>query len=332
MKKKQILVTGGTGFLGASLVHRLVQLDYSVRVLDNGFRSSASRLMEVADQIDLIQGDIRNAGVVSEAIRGMDIVIHLAAVNGTEFFYSKPALVLDVGVRGILNVIEGCQKQNVGELIVASSSEVYQTPKTIPTDETEPLTVPDVLNPRYSYGGSKIITELLVLNQCRSDFKRAILFRPHNVYGPAMGWEHVIPQFITRTIHANLEHPTGPLPFKIQGDGRQTRAFIHIDDMIEGILLLLQKGKHLNIYHIGNLEEVTVADLAKKIVRSFGRECQLIQGPLQQGSTERRCPNIDKIKALGFSPQISLDQGLPSVIQWHIENHSKQTQPVGLHS
>lgn len=320
MKKDRILVTGGAGFLGAALVRRLIQLGFFVRILDNGFRSTMTRLTDVLEQVEMIQGDVRDPSIVSGVIEGMDTVIHLAAINGTEFFYTKPALVLDVGVRGILNIIEGCKKNGVGDLIVASSSEVYQTPKNIPTDETESLIVPDVLNPRYSYGGSKIITELLVLHQCRSDFRRAVLFRPHNVYGPAMGWEHVIPQFITRVIDALEENPEGPVPFKIQGDGLQTRAFIHIDDMIDGIVLLLKKAEHLNIYHVGNPEEITIADLARKIVHFFRRECQFIQGVLQQGSTERRCPNIDKIKRLGFQPKIMLDQGLPSVIEWHVTN------------
>ncbi|MBU6384117.1 MAG: NAD-dependent epimerase/dehydratase family protein [Verrucomicrobia bacterium] len=332
MKKTKILVTGGTGFLGAALVRKLVQLTLPVRILDNGFRSSATRLADVFDRIELIQGDIRDPSIVSEAIRGMDAVIHLAAVNGTEFFYSKPDLVLDVGVRGILNVIEGCKKHGVGELIVASSSEVYQTPKTIPSDETESLIVPDVLNPRYSYGGSKIITELLLIHQCRADFKRALLFRPHNVYGPAMGWEHVIPQLIVRAIDQNRAHPKGPLPFPIQGDGRQTRAFIHIDDMIDGIVLLLEKGEHLNIYHIGNPEETTVADLARQIVQYFGRECQLIHGALQKGSTERRCPNINKMKLLGFHPKIPLRLGLPPVIEWHITNRIQHNHLAGVSS
>ncbi len=314
---KRILVTGGTGFLGAALVRRLVSLNYFVRVFDNGSRSSGMPIADLSDSIELICGDIRDSQAVLDAVRGMDAVIHLAAVNGTEFFYSKPALVLDVGVRGILNVIEACQKTGVVDLIAASSSEVYQTPAIIPTDESAALIIPDPLNPRYSYGGSKIITELLVLNYGKTHFKRAVLFRPHNVYGPAMGREHVLPQFILRAVEKISQSPTGPVPFPIQGDGKQTRALIHIDDMIDGLMLLLERGEHLNIYHIGNPEEVTMADLAKKVVGYFGREIELQPTSLQWGSTERRCPHIGKMKGLGFKPKISLDAGLPSVIEWY---------------
>ncbi len=128
----------------------------------------------------------------------MDEVHHLAFVNGTEFFYSAPELVLDVGVKGMINVIDACRAEGVGKLILASSSEVYQTPPHVPTDETAPLVVPDPTNPRYSYGGGKIISELMAINYGRKFFERVLIFRPHNVYGPDMGWEHVVPQFAMR--------------------------------------------------------------------------------------------------------------------------------------
>lgn len=317
----KILVTGGTGFIGAACARRLLANGYTVRILDNGFRSDIDTLKDL--NVEMIAGDIRDSQVVFKAIEGMDAVIHLAAINATEFFYTKPALVLDVGVKGILNVIDGCIKHNVKNLLVASSSEVYQTPAKFPADETEFLKVPDILNPRYSYGGSKIITELLTLNHGREHFEKAIVFRPHNVYGLAMGWEHVIPQFILRAANGIKNHPSGPVPFPVQGTGMQTRAFIHIDDMIDGIMLLLDRGEHLNVYHIGNPEEITIGELAQKVVSHFGREMELKPDALPQGCPERRCPNIDKMKRLGFFPRISLDQGLPEVIDWYVKAERK---------
>ena len=155
----------------------------------------------------------------------------------------------------MINVIDGCIKNNVKELILASSSEVYQTASKIPTDETASLIVPDPLNPRYSYGGGKIISELLTINYGRKYFDRAIVFRPHNVYGPDMGWEHVIPQFVLRM--KELSKGKGKnIKFPIQGTGKQTRAFCFIDDFIGGLMLVLEKGKHLGIYNIGTMEEM----------------------------------------------------------------------------
>src|SRR5687767_9276682 len=113
MDSKIYLVTGGAGFLGAPLVRALLQRGYSVRVLDNLSRGSLSRLQDVRNEIELIDGDIRNWEVVSAACRGVDTVCHLAFVNGTQFFYEKPAYVLDVGVKGITNVLDACLKQDV---------------------------------------------------------------------------------------------------------------------------------------------------------------------------------------------------------------------------
>jgi len=320
MMARKYLVTGGAGFLGAALVRRLVSLGHAVRVLDDGSRGTPRRLADIADRLDYIQGDIRDAETVAAATRGMDSVLHLAAVNGTEFFYSKPELVLSVGVRGMLNVIEACRRNDVGDLVVASSSEVYQTPPTVPTDESAPLVVPDPLNPRYSYGGSKIISELLAINAGRTGFDRVAIFRPHNVYGPDMAWEHVVPQFCLRAVDLVERHPDDPLPFPIQGNGTQTRAFTHIDDMIDGLMLVVERGAHLNIYHVGNPEELSIADVARQVVACFGREARLITSELPQGSTNRRCPDIGKLKALGFEPKIPFAQGVKPVVDWYREH------------
>ena len=159
-----ILVTGGSGFIGAGLVKALVKAGHAVRVLDDNSRGAMRRLQEVAGGIEFIPGDIRDSAAVTRAVHGMDEVHHLAFVNGTQFFYSKPQLVLDVGIRGMLNVLDACLEHNVPELFLASSSEVYQTPPRIPTDENVPLSIPDPMNPRYSYAGGKIISEMLAIN------------------------------------------------------------------------------------------------------------------------------------------------------------------------
>ena len=136
----------------------------------------------------------------------------------------------------MLAVIDACRANDVGDLVYASSSEVYQTPPRVPTDEDVPLSIPDVRNPRYSYGGGKIASELIAMNHGRTGFDRVTIFRPHNVYGPDMGWEHVLPQFVLRAKELIAQHPDGVVPFPIQGDGSQTRAFIHIDDFTDGLI------------------------------------------------------------------------------------------------
>jgi len=322
---KSYLVTGGTGFIGSVLVRRLVQYGHRVRVLDNNSRGDVERLQDVTGDFELIEADIRDADAVYRACQGIDRVCHMAYINGTEFFYTKPELVLDVAVSGMMNVLNGCRKAGVPELVLASSSEVYQTPSKIPTDETVPLSVPDPLNPRYSYGGGKIISELLAINYGRAYFDRVSIFRPHNVYGPDMGWEHVIPQFALRMKELCRE-PGSTVRFPIQGTGKETRSFVFIDDFIDGLMLVLERGNHLGIYNIGTTEEVAIDQVARWIGEYFGRQVEIVPGKIAWGGTSRRCPDIAKLVALGYAPQYSLRDGLPITVKWYDQNVRKKLQ------
>jgi len=326
MEKKRYLITGGTGFIGSSLVKRLINEGHSVRILDNNFRGSLRRLSNVINKVELVQGDIRNETIVRKACENIESVIHLAFINGTKFFYTMPEVVLDVGVRGMLNVIDACIKNNVKELILASSSEVYQTPPRIPADENVPLCIPDPLNPRYSYAGSKIISELIAINYGRKYFDRVVIFRPHNVYGPDMGQDHVIPQFIIRMKEICHQTHEKKIFFPIQGSGKETRAFVFIDDFIDGLLLLLEKGKHLSIYNIGSMEEVSIKQVAQEIAKYFGREVTIIPGKLLPGSTIRRCPDITKLMSFGYKPKIKFKEGIKITAKWYDENGSEITE------
>jgi len=320
MSVRHVLVTGGSGFIGSALVKALVEAGNRVRVFDNNSRGRPRRLTAVENDIEFIAGDIRDVAAVDKATQGMDEVHHLAFVNGTEFFYSAPDLVLDVGVRGMINVIDACRAHNIGTLILASSSEVYQTPPKVPTDESAPLTVPDPLNPRYSYGGGKLISELMAINFGRKYFERVLIFRPHNVYGPDMGWEHVIPQFALRLKRLAEVQPAGSLRFEIQGTGEETRSFCFIDDLVAGVMVMRERGEHLGIYHVGTMEEVAIADLARRVAAAAGREVELVPRMLAPGGTSRRCPNISKLAGLGYKPCVPLDAGLQPTLDWYWRN------------
>jgi nucleoside-diphosphate-sugar epimerase len=317
---RKVLETGGSGFIGSALVRALVASGASVRVLDDNSRGAPRRLAGVERDIEFIAGDVRDAAAVDSAMRGMEEVHHLAFVNGTEFFYKAPELVLDVGIKGMVNVIDAARRQGTGTLILASSSEVYQTPARVPTDESVPLVVPDPLNPRFSYGAGKLISEVMAINYGRKYFERVLIFRPHNVYGPDMGFEHVIPQFSRRLKRAVDTQPRGTIPFPIQGTGEETRSFCHVDDLVQGVMVMRERGEHLGIYHVGTLDEITIADLARRIAASVGREISVVPSTVLPGSTPRRCPSIAKLAALGYRPRIPLDQGLPPAVRWYFEN------------
>ena len=311
MKKKKFLVTGGTGFIGSAITKYLIKNNYKVSVLDNNSRGKLRRLNDVKGKFSFIKGDVRNMDKVLSACRNKDAVIHLAYINGTETFYKKPVEVLDIAIKGIINVIESCIKNKIKKLYIASSSEVYQTPLKIPTKENEMLKIPDIYNPRYSYGGGKIISELLGIHYGKKYFKKLVIFRPHNVYGPDMGNEHVIPQFINRMkkIKKNKKN------FNILGSGKEIRSFIHIDDFTKAFSLILRKAKHLEIYNIGTEEKIKIDKLALLISKLMEKKILIKRKKIAEGSTKIRCPDISKIKNMGFIKKIPLKTGLINIIK-----------------
>lgn len=308
-----VLVTGGAGFLGSSLVRRLCEQGRPVRVLDDASRGKPRRLEGLP--CEFVAGDVRDAGAVARACAGAATVVHYAFVNGTRFFYEKPELVLEVGVRGMVNVLDGCRAAGVKELLLASSSEVYQEAPRWPADESVPMTVPDPLNPRYSYGAGKLISEMLALHGW-GGLTRALIVRPHNVYGPDMGGEHVIPELSLRAARLAAAAP-GPVRLPIQGDGSQKRAFCHVSDFTEGVLAVLARGKHRTIYHVGTPEERAIADVARAVVRALGREAELVTGPAAPGGVTRRVPDVTRLKGLGWAPKTSFEDGVAEAARWY---------------
>ncbi len=305
--KKTYLITGGTGFIGRNIAEGLIKNGFKVIIFDNNFRGALKKLKS-KERVKFIKGDIRNRSLFFKSLKNVNAVIHLAYINGTKYFYSNPNLVLDVAMKGLLNVLDGCIKYKIKELYLASSSEVYQTPRKIPTSENEMLKVPDVYNPRYSYGTGKILTEVMGINYGRKFFKKLIIFRPHNVYGPDMGNEHVIPEFIKRMKNIKSKY------FKIQGSGREIRSFIFIEDFVSAFNLIIKKGKHLNIYNIGTSDKITISKLVSKIASIFSKKVSIKNTKLRKGSTKIRIPDISKIKRLGFKKKYGLDNGLIKTI------------------
>ncbi len=302
---KKILVTGGTGFIGSAISNYFSEKGYKVTILDNNSRGKLKRVNK-NKKIKFIYGDITKYKDVYKALKDQDYIFHLAAINGTKFFYEKPDKVLDVSCKGVINVIDVAKKLKIKNIFLASSSEVYHLPNKIPTDESEPIKIPNILNPRFSYAGGKILTELIGINNAKF-FKKMIIFRPHNVYGNDMGQEHVIPELINKIKKAKKN-------IKMKGSGSQTRSFIFIDDFLEAFYLIFKKGKHLNIYNIGTQEQVKIIDLAKLIIKIFKKKLSIKKIQIAKGGTQHRTPNINKIKKLGFKKKFNLIKGLKKII------------------
>ena len=320
----KILITGGAGFIGAHLAKRLVKDGHRITVVDNLARGESSRLSDIKEKITFENIDLRHDfKKLLKISEGIDLIFHLAAINGTENFYKHSDLVLDVGIFGMLNVLNTVEKNNIKNLIVASSAEVYQLAKKIPTPENTELKIPDPYEPRYSYAASKIISEQLTLAYLRSKrIQKAILFRPHNVYGPDMGNKHVIPQFLNRA--SKIAKKKYKESFSLYGDGNETRAFCYIDDIIDGLKIIMKKGKSGEIYHIGNDEEISIEHLFQIINKYHKDRLRLKFKKGVSGSPQRRCPEISKMRNLGFSPKFNINDGLKKTKEWYKKNYKPE--------
>ncbi|MGK0357948.1 MAG: nucleoside-diphosphate-sugar epimerase [Bradymonadia bacterium] len=319
----QMLVTGGSGFVGAGLVKELVAAGHCVRVLDDNSRGDPRRLDGVLDQVDFHEGDVRDYAAVRAASEGCDVVWHLAYINGTRYFYEKPDLVLEVGIKGALNTVEAALDAGVKRYVLASTSETYNQPTHVPTNESERLMIPDITNPRFSYGGGKIASELLALHLGGHRGLETVIFRPHNIYGPDMGFEHVIPEVVDRIVRLSdgLTKTTIDLP--IQGDGSETRAFCYITDGAAGARIAGLDGGAGEIYHLGTQHEVSIRALIEGLGEALGIALNIQPGPLRAGGTNRRCPDITKLQGIGYEPAVDLKAGLAKTARWYADHSLK---------
>ena len=315
---KKILITGGSGFLGFALANKLKK-KYKIVIFDNDFRGNLSKFnLKENKNISLIEGDIRNEREVLRASKGCEIIYHLAFINGTSNFYKKPKLVMEVGIKGTLNVLKSCVlNKKIKKLYYASSSEVYHKPKFYPTKEQEYLVVPDPHNPRFSYSGSKIIGELLLLNYLRKTKIKYNIFRPHNIFGPCMGFEHVIPEIIKKIFIASNKFKKDKCKIKIQGTGYETRSFCFGDDLIDQLQVIQKKGKNTEIYNVGQDKEISIKRLIRDISNILKIKTTIETTSLRKGSVDRRCPDISKVKKIGYQSKNNYKLGLEKTVFWY---------------
>lgn len=302
----KIFVTGGAGFVGSHLVEELVADGHDVTVFDNVSRGARDRLADVINDVAFVEGDIRSIEELTSAVDDPDIIFHLAAINGTKNFYEQPLAVLDVNIAGTQNIVELSRDEGVNRLVFASSSEVYGFPSEFPTPESHPLQIMDSENPRYSYAGSKILGEQYVVHGATDGNFEYTIVRPHNLYGPDMGYDHVIPEFIERLLK-NEE-------FTIYGDGTQTRSFCYISDAINAITTAATHPDAANeIYNVGTQHEITINELAEYLFDIAGvyPDIEHIESKELSGSPERRQPDISNANTeLNYEASISLEEGL----------------------
>lgn len=309
---KSYLVTGGAGFLGSHLVEKLVNLGHEVVCMDNEFRGTIKNLKSISDKnLEIIKGDVRR--IDDWPKKTFDGIFHLAAINGTPNFYSIPDLVLDVNIKGTINAIEYVIKNKIPYLSFASSPEAYGIPQKFPTPESEPLVVPDLENPRWSYGASKIIGDVYCVNLAKKyDFKCSIL-RYNNSYGPRDFGGHVIPDLIKK-IKTSKE-------LIVEGTGNETRSFCYVDDTIDATLLIEEKqNEQVGIFNVGNNTETKISELVDNLLKMMNSNISPKYVSKPNLGTNRRLPSLEKLYKLGFSNKVNLEDGLKKTIEWFSNN------------
>jgi nucleoside-diphosphate-sugar epimerase len=307
---KTILITGGSGFIGSALCKFYLKKKY--KIINFDVRNNSN--LKFFTNYFYVDGDIQNKKDLKKVFKKykIDYVIHLAYINGTERFYKIPVKILNIAAKGVINICELCSDFNVKKLAVASSSEVYHNPLKIPTNEKETLKIPDIFNPRFSYGGGKIFAEIYAQNFFyERKLKGLIIFRPHNIYSNEMGDYHVIPQFFKII---NNQKKKSKIILKMQGTGKEIRSFMHIDDFVKAFDLVFFSNIKNGIFNIGNNDPVRIESLVKKISKLINKKIIIIRKKLQKGSPIFRLPDIKKIKKLGYVQKVKLDSGLKSFL------------------
>ena len=321
---RRIIVTGGSGFIGWHLANHLSrQADTQVTIIDNHSRGAADEMFaELAARKNVIflNEDMTQKNFYGKLSGRYDEIYHLAAINGTKNFYERPYEVLRVNILSLMNILEWCTVENCGAFLFSSSSEAYAgtvnrfntAGEFIPSAEDIPLSVEDVMNPRWSYGGSKLAGELLTINYCRTRGVPFKIVRYHNIYGARMGFDHVLPEFFKR-VHDRVN------PFPIFG-GQETRAFCAVEDAVRATQAVMLSDKcNGEIIHVGNSsQEIKIIDLLALVFDVTNFHPRVDIRPAPAGSVARRCPSTRKLFSLTvFEARITLEKALPEMYSWY---------------
>jgi UDP-glucose 4-epimerase/UDP-glucuronate decarboxylase len=316
----KILITGGAGFIGYHLAKRLAEnLSDELILIDNLARGKADdefKELLKRPNVKFYDVDLTDLGSLKGISGHYDEIYHLAAIIGVKHCVKDPARVLDVNLKSTMNMVQLLKENKCKKVLFSSTCETYASGfelgiVKVPTDETVPLSILDIKNPRLSYAVSKMVGEQMVIFNASGNYDYTIV-RYHNIFGPRMGYAHVIPEILKRIYQKEF-------PFKIYGYD-QTRSFCYIEDGIEQTFACMRNSAtNEEVIHIGNnQEEILISDLVKKIFKLVGYEAKLENVPAPAGSVKRRCPDRSKIKKLtGVSTKVSLDEALRKTVDWY---------------
>jgi len=301
LKGKNILVTGGAGFIGSNLVDRL-SLENRVTVLDNLSSGLPSNLEQSKDRITLVKGDILDKGLLKDIVAEVEFIFHLAANVGNVRSIEDPGFDMEVNIKGTINLLEVCVNSNIKRLVYSSSGAIFGEAKYLPVDEDHPL------NPESPYGVSKLAAEKYCFAFHKVHGLPTTALRYFNAYGPrqgSSGYANVIAIFFQRIRDGK--------PFTIFGDGEQTRDFVFVENIVNAnILAATQPAAVGEIFNIAMGQESSVNQLVSIINQISGRENEVTYADSRAGEVRHSRANIEKAqRVLGYYPEINLQEGLP---------------------
>jgi len=321
---RRILITGGGGFIGYHLAQILSQEPKNKLVLvDNFTRGKLDRELESLvgkSNVSLLSADLIAKETYASLGEDYDDVYHLAAIIGVRNVLDHPIKVLNVNATATLRLLEWFVNGGGKKIMFASTSEVYAWtqrfhPLKIPTPENVPLALTELDNPRSTYAGTKIFGELAVTQYCTVNEKPFVIVRFHNVYGPRMGNEHVIPQLYYRALN-------GQNPLIVYSANHQ-RAFCYFSDAVEAMVkAMYAESANNQTINIGNdQEEVEIGELAKTILKEADLSTKISPQVADYDPIQRRCPDISVARQLlGYKPRVSLNNGLKLTLDWYKNN------------
>ena len=301
------LVTGGAGFIGSHLVESLVRAGHTVRILDNFSSGHREHLAAVQQKVDIIEGDIRDAALVTRSLQGVDVVAHLAAIASVQLSLQQPLMVWDVNVNGTLTLLEQARQANVRRFVFASSASIYGDQQALPLSENLP---PRPLSP---YAASKLAGEGLCQAYAYAYQLETVALRAFNVYGPRQDpgspYSGVITIF--------LEHIQRGVPPTIYGDGAQTRDFVHVRDVAQAYVAASQSaGGSGAVYNIGTGRETSLNALLALFCDCAQVQLVPTYAAAKPGDIRRSVCNPTQARtALSWQTQVGLREGLLSLLR-----------------
>jgi len=309
---KRVVITGGAGFIGSHLVERLC--DHNDIVVFDTLRRNALAETSLAahPRVSLVEGDVRDAEAVAAVCEGANLVVHLASIAGVDTVMRNPVLTMEVSLIGTYNVLEACRKAGTVERFVDfSTSEVFGR-YAYKVSEGDVTQLGAVGEARWTYAVSKLATEHLALSYGRQYGLPALSIRPFNIYGPRQVGEGAIHHFIVRALRNEDIH--------IHNDGAQIRAWCYVEDIIDGLMLCLERPEAVgHAFNIGNPRStLTIYNLARQVVRlcSSSSRLQFVDWP--HTDVELRIPDVGKARELlGFEPRVDLEEGLLRTALWY---------------